>query len=127
MRILFVYAHGKKVERLQQGIKSVGWYAYHTDLGAEAIDLGKLYDYQAIVMDQRVDDATSGNITKELRDAGITTPILIAPSLTTSIDVRVELLRIGVDVCILDTDPPELLVAYITALHRRITTYNKEK
>ena len=50
---------------------------YTTDLGAEGIDLAKLYDYDLILLDLVLPDINGHDFLRQLRVARIDTPILI--------------------------------------------------
>ncbi len=62
-------------------LKSDGFNVYPTDLGEDGVDLGKLYDYDIILLDLNLPDMSGHDVLKSLRVGKITTPILILPGL----------------------------------------------
>ncbi|MGH7488101.1 MAG: response regulator, partial [bacterium] len=56
MRILIVEDDGATARSMELMLKSEGFNVYTTDLGEEAIDLAKIYDYDAISLDLNLPD-----------------------------------------------------------------------
>ena len=54
-----------------------GFNVYTTDLGEEGLDLGKLYDYDIILLDLNLPDMHGYDVLKKLRTAKVQTPVLI--------------------------------------------------
>ena len=51
MRVLLIEDDSAIAQAIELMLKSEGFNVYTTDLGEEGIDLGKLYDYDIIVLD----------------------------------------------------------------------------
>ena len=62
-------------------LKSETFNVYATDLGEEGIDLGKLYDYDIILLDLNLPDMSGFEVVRTLRVSKVRTPILILSGL----------------------------------------------
>jgi two-component system cell cycle response regulator CtrA len=56
MRVLLIEDDSATAQGIELMLKSEGFNIYSTDLGEEGIDLGKLYDYDIIVLDLTLPD-----------------------------------------------------------------------
>jgi two-component system cell cycle response regulator CtrA len=99
-------------------LKSEGFNIYSTDLGEEGIDLGKLYDYDIILLDLSLPDMHGMDVLKQLRVARVNTPILILSG-TADIDTKVRGLGFGADDYMTKPFNKDELVARINAIVRR--------
>src|SRR5688500_20282386 len=77
-------------------LQSEGFNAYTTDLGEEGVDLGKLYDYDIILLDLNLPDMSGYEVLRTLRVAKVQTPILILSGLA-GIEDKVRGLGFGAD------------------------------
>jgi two-component system cell cycle response regulator CtrA len=67
MRVLLIEddtAMAKSIDLMLQGD---GFNVYATDLGEEGLDLGKIYDYDIIVLDLNLPDMHGYDVLKKLR------------------------------------------------------------
>ena len=64
-------------DRLHAAPKSEGFNVYTTDLGEEGIDLGKVYDYDIILLDLNLPDMSNFEVLRSLRVSKVKTPIFI--------------------------------------------------
>jgi len=99
-------------------LTSEGFNVYTTDLGEEGVDLGKLYDYDLIVLDINLPDMTGYDVLKQLRLAKINTPVLILSGLD-GIENKVKGLGHGADDYLTKPFQKDELVARIHAIVRR--------
>ena len=99
-------------------LKSEGFNVYTTDLGEEGIDLGKLYDYDIILLDLNLPDMSGFEVLKHLRVAKVQTPILILSG-TSTIENKVKGLGVGADDYLTKPFHKDELVARIHAIVRR--------
>ncbi|MEM1104418.1 MAG: response regulator, partial [Pseudomonadota bacterium] len=81
MRVLLIEDDGATAQSIELMLKSDGFNVYTTDLGEEGVDLGKLYDYDIILLDLNLPDMTGFDVLKSLRVAKVNTPILILSGL----------------------------------------------
>src|SRR3981189_1257525 len=77
MRVLLIEAASGLARSIELMLRSEGLNVYTTDLGEEGIDLGKLYDYDIIVLDLQLPDMSGFEVLKALRVAKVQTPVLI--------------------------------------------------
>jgi two-component system cell cycle response regulator CtrA len=91
---------------------------YTTDLGEDGIDLGKVYDYDIILLDLNLPDMSGFEVLRTLRSARIATPILILSGLA-SIEDKIRGLGLGADDYVSKPFHKDELVARIQAIVRR--------
>src|ERR687898_1024214 len=99
-------------------LKSENFNVYTTDLGEEGIDLGKLYDYDIILLDLNLPDMSGYEVLRTLRVAKVKTPILILSGLA-GIEDKVRGLGFGADDYMTKPFHKDELVARIHAIVRR--------
>jgi two-component system, cell cycle response regulator CtrA len=56
MRVLLIEDDSATAQSIELMLKSDGFNCYTTDLGEEGVDLGKLYDYDIILLDLNLPD-----------------------------------------------------------------------
>jgi two-component system cell cycle response regulator CtrA len=118
MRVLLIEDDSATAQGIELMLKSEGFNIYSTDLGEEGIDLGKLYDYDIIVLDLTLPDMNGFDVLKQLRVARVNTPILILSG-TADIDTKVRGLGYGADDYMTKPFNKDELVARINAIVRR--------
>lgn len=84
MRVLLIEDDRATAQSIELMLKSDGFNIYTTDLGEEGVDLGKLYDYDIILLDLNLPDMPGFDVLKTLRMSKIDTPILILTAMPTS-------------------------------------------
>jgi CheY-like chemotaxis protein len=89
-----------------------------TDLGEEGVDLGKLYDYDIILLDLNLRDMPGFEVLRILRVAKVETPILILSDLA-GIEDKCKGLRFGADDYMTKPFHKDELAARIQAIVRR--------
>jgi two-component system, cell cycle response regulator CtrA len=99
-------------------LRSEGLNVYTTDLGEEGIDLGKLYDYDIIVLDLQLPDMSGFEVLKALRVAKVQTPVLILSG-NAIVEAKVKALGFGADDYMTKPFHKDELVARIQAVVRR--------
>ena len=99
-------------------LKSENFNVYTTDLGEEGVDLGKLYDYDIILLDLNLPDMSGYEVLRSLRVAKVKTPILILSGLA-GIEDKVKGLGFGADDYLTKPFHKDELVARIHAIVRR--------
>ena len=67
MRVLLIEDDTATAQSIELMLKSEGFNVYTTDLGEEGVDLGKLYDYDIILLDLNLPDMSGYEVLKSLR------------------------------------------------------------
>src|SRR5215475_12638606 len=96
MRVLLIEDDSATAQSIELMLKSEGFNVYTTDLGEEGIDLGKIYDYDLILLDLNLPDMSGMDVLRTLRVAKVNTPIMILSG-TSEIDTKVKTLGGGAD------------------------------
>ena len=81
MRILLIEDDSATAQSIELMLKSENFNTYTTDLGEEGVDLGKIYDYDIILLDLNLPDMSGYDVLRSLRVAKVKTPILILSGL----------------------------------------------
>lgn len=118
MRVLLIeddYAVSQSVETI---LKKEGMVVDTTDDGEDGLDCGKLYDYDIIILDLNLPGMNGYEVLKSLRNAKISTPVLILSGLYEP-DKKVKGLGYGADDYLTKPFNKEELLARIKAIVRR--------
>ncbi|MCC5985361.1 MAG: response regulator transcription factor [Rhodobacteraceae bacterium] len=118
MRILLVEDDPTTARSIELMLTHANFNVYCTDMGEEAVELGKLYDYDLILLDLNLPDMAGLDVLRQIRLARVDTPILI---LTGEDDTALKLRGFGSGADDYLTKPfhREELVARIHAIIRR--------
>ncbi|HEV3245058.1 MAG TPA: response regulator transcription factor [Candidatus Paceibacterota bacterium] len=118
MRVLLIEDDSATAQSIELMLKSESFNVYTTDLGEEGVDLGKLYDYDIILLDLNLPDMSGFEVLRSLRISQVKTPILILSSLA-GIEDKVKGLGFGADDYMTKPFHKDELVARIHAIVRR--------
>jgi two-component system, cell cycle response regulator CtrA len=118
MRVLLIEDDSATAQSIELMLKSEGFNVYTTDLGEEGIDLGKLYDYDIILLDLNLPDMSGFDVLRKLRVSKVRTPILILSGLA-GMEDKVRGLGFGADDYMTKPCHKDELVARIHAIVRR--------
>jgi two-component system cell cycle response regulator CtrA len=118
MRVLLIEDDGATAQSIELMLKSENFNVYTTDLGEEGVDLGKLYDYDIILLDINLPDMSGYEVLKMLRVSKVKTPILILSG-NNGIEDKVRGLGVGADDYMTKPFHKDELVARIHAIVRR--------
>jgi two-component system, cell cycle response regulator CtrA len=118
VRVLLVEDDIGTAQSIELMLKTEGINIYRTDLGEEGIDLGKIYDYDIILLDLNLPDISGYEVLRSLRSARVATPILILSGLA-SIEDKLRGLGLGADDYLPKPFHKDELVARIHAIVRR--------
>lgn len=118
MRVLLIEDDSTTAQGIELMLTQASFNFYTTDLGEEGLDLGKLYDYDIILLDLNLPDMDGFEVLKKLRLAKVETPILILSGLA-DMDSKVQGLGFGADDYMTKPFHKEELVARINAIVRR--------
>lgn len=117
MRILLAESDAAVAQSIELMLKSESFNVYTTDDGAEAVDLGKLYDYDMILLGDTA-SLTGCDMLKSLRLAKVKSPIIVQ-SWDKNNDSVVHALGAGADDYLTKPFHKDELVARIHAIVRR--------
>jgi two-component system cell cycle response regulator CtrA len=118
MRILLIEDDSATAQSIELMLKSESFNVYTTDLGEEGVDLGKLYDYDIILLDLNLPDMSGFEVLRSLRVSKVQTPILILTGIAL-IEDKVRGLGFGADDYMTKPFHKDELVARIHAIVRR--------
>ena len=118
MRVLLIEDDSATAQTIELMLKSEGFNVYTTDLGEEGIDLGKIYDYDLILLDLSLPDMSGIDVLRNLRVGKINTPIMILSG-SSEIDTKVKTFSGGADDYMTKPFYTDELVARIHAVVRR--------
>ena len=118
MRVLLIEDDSATAQSIELMLKSDNMNVYTTDLGEEGIDLGKIYDYDIILLDLNLPDMTGFEVLRKLRISRVTTPILILSGLA-GIEDKIKGLGFGADDYMTKPFHKDELIARIHAIVRR--------
>src|ERR1700693_1076148 len=115
MRVLLIESDSATAQSIELMLKSESFNVYTTDLGEEGVDLGKVYDYDIILLDLNL---PGYEVLRSLRSATVVTPVLILSGLA-SIEDKIRGLGLGADDYLSKPFHKDELIARIHALVRR--------
>jgi two-component system, cell cycle response regulator CtrA len=118
MRVLLIEDDSATAQSIELMLKSENLNIYTTDLGEEGIDLGKIYDYDIILLDLNLPDMSGFEVLRSLRVSKVKTPILILSGLA-GIEDKIKGLGFGADDYMTKPFHKDELVARIHAIVRR--------
>jgi two-component system cell cycle response regulator CtrA len=118
MRVLLVEDDTSLARSVEMMLKSEGLICDTTDLGEDGLEIGKLYDYDIIILDLMLPDIDGYEVLRRLRQARVKTPILILSGLSEP-DNKVKGLGFGADDYLTKPFNKDELIARIQAIVRR--------
>ena len=118
MRILLVEDDSATAQGIQLMLQSEGYICDCTDLGEDGLEIGKLYDYDIIILDLMLPDIDGYEVLRRLRAARVKTPILILSGLS-DLDDKIKGLGVGADDYLTKPFDKRELIARIQAIVRR--------
>ena len=118
MRVLLVEDDSATAQSIQMMLRTEGYACDSTDMGEDGLEIGKLYDYDIIILDLMLPDMDGYAVLRELRAARVKTPTLILSGLT-GLDDKIKGLGVGADDYLTKPFDKRELVARIQAIVRR--------
>lgn len=118
MRVLLVEDDPAMAQSVELMLKSASMVVDTTDLGEDGLEIGKLYDYDIIVLDLMLPDMDGLEVLRRLRDARVETPVLILSGQTEP-ETKVKGLGSGADDYLTKPFDKAELMARIQAIVRR--------
>ncbi len=118
MRVLLVEDDTSVAKSIEMMLKSEGYIIDSTDLGEDGLEIGKIYDYDIIILDLMLPDMDGYEVLKQLRASKVETPILILSGLS-ELDNKIKGLGFGADDYLTKPFDKRELIARIQAIVRR--------
>jgi len=118
MRVLLIEDDSSTAQCIERMLKSERFNVYTTDLGEDGIDLGKLYDFDIVLLDLNLPDISGFEVLRSLRVCKVKTPIVILSALA-GLDDKLKGLTYGADDYVTKPFHKDELVARIHAIVRR--------
>lgn len=118
MRVLLVEDDPSTAKAIELSLASEGIICDTTELGEEGLEIGKLYDYDIIILDLMLPDIDGYEVLRRFRAAKINTPILILSGLSGP-DQKIKGLGYGADDYLTKPFNKGELIARIQAIVRR--------
>ena len=75
MRVLLIEDDSATAQSIELMLKSESFNVYTTDLGEDGIDLGKIYDYDIILLDLNLPDMSGFDVLRKLRVSKVKSPV----------------------------------------------------
>lgn len=118
MRVLIVEDDSATARQIEVVLKKEGFVCDTTDLGEDGLEIGKLYDYDIIILDLMLPDIDGYEVLRRLRAGRVETPILILSGLAEP-DDKIKGFGIGADDYLVKPFDRRELVARVHAIVRR--------
>jgi two-component system cell cycle response regulator CtrA len=118
MRVLLVEDDSATAQSIELMLRTEGFICDTTDLGEDGLEIGKLYDYDIIILDLMLPDIDGYEVLRRLRAARVRTPILILSGLG-ELDHKIKGLGFGADDFLTKPFDRRELIARIQAIVRR--------
>jgi len=118
MRVLLVEDDSATAASIEMMLRTEGFICDTTDLGEDGLEIGKLYDYDIIILDLMLPDIDGYEVLRRLRAARVRTPILILSGLA-ELDHKLKGLGFGADDFLTKPFDRRELIARIQAIVRR--------
>ncbi|MBK1664897.1 DNA-binding response regulator [Rhodospirillum rubrum] len=118
MRVLVIEDDAATARSIDLVLKKEGWVVDTTDSGEDGLEIGKLYDYDILIVDLMLPDMDGIEVIRHLRASRINTPVLILSGLNES-DRKVKGLGVGADDYLTKPFDKSELIARLQAIVRR--------
>src|SRR5216110_2740760 len=118
MRVLLVEDDAQTAASIKMLLINENFICDTTDLGEDGLEIGKLYDYDIILLDLMLPDIDGYEVLRRLRAARVDTPILILSGLG-ELDNKLKGLGFGADDYLTKPFDKRELIARIQAIVRR--------
>ena len=125
MRILIVEDEKEILDFLKSSLEAENFVVDITEDGEKGSFLARTNNYDLILLDNALPSKNGKQICKEIRDDGLTVPILML-SIISEVDMKVSLLNVGVDDYMTKPFSFKELLARVNALLRRPHKIEKE-
>lgn len=118
MRILLIEDDSSTSKSLTNTLTSEGFVVDSTDLGEDGLEIGKIYEYDMIILDIMLPDMDGFELLRRLRASSVKTPVLVLSGLNDTAD-KVKGFGFGADDYLTKPFSKSELLARIHAIIRR--------
>ena len=115
---MLVEDDAQTAECVELMLKAEAMSCYSTDLGEEAVELAKLYDYDIILLDLNLPDISGYEVLRRLRSVKIKTPVMVVSGMA-GVEDKVKAFNLGADDYLTKPFHKGEMVARIQAIVRR--------
>ena len=122
MRVLLVEDDVTDARSISLILKSAGFTVDHTDMGREALEMVRRYDYDLILLDLMLPDIEGYEVVRRMRLARLATPVIVLSGLCRP-QAKVKAFAVGADDFITKPFDHAEMVARMQAILRRSKGY----
>lgn len=126
MRVLLVEDDELVSRSIEMMLQSEGFVVDVADMGEDGLEIGKIYEYDLIILDIMLPDIDGYEVLRRLRDSRIETPVLILSGLS-EMDDKIKGLGYGADDYLTKPFDKRELIARIQAIVRRARGHSQSK
>ncbi|GHT89366.1 DNA-binding response regulator [Alphaproteobacteria bacterium] len=123
MRLLVVEDENGIAKRVEGACVEGGFICHLSDAGADALEMLKLYDYEAIILDLMLPDIDGFEVLSRIRAIKDNTPIIVLSGLSSTED-KVRCLSLGADDYLTKPFSKTELMARVFAVVRRTSGHS---
>ena len=105
-------------------LKSGGFTVDHTDMGREALEMVRRYDYDLILLDLMLPDIEGYEVVRRMRAARVSTPVIVLSELSRP-QAKVKAFAVGADDFVTKPFDQGELIARMQAILRRSKGYSE--
>jgi two-component system cell cycle response regulator CtrA len=124
MRVLLIEDDTAMAALTERVLRENNFIVDTTDLGEDGLEIGKLYDYDIIILDLTLPDIDGCEVLRRLRAAQVRTPVLVMSG-RAGIDSKIHALGVGADDFMTKPFNAGELIARIHAVVRRSTGHSQ--
>ena len=122
MRVLLVEGDVTAAQGMTRILQNAGFTVDHTDLGEEALEMLRHYDYDLAMLDLSLPDMDGSDLLRRMRHARHPVPALVL-SATTQVAARIRAFAAGADDVVSKPFDQSELIARVQAILRRSKGY----
>jgi two-component system cell cycle response regulator CtrA len=126
MRVLLVEDDDLTARSIEMMLQSEGFVVDVSDMGEDGLEIGKIYEYDLIILDIMLPDIDGYEVLRRLRDSRVETPVLILSGLS-EMDDKIKGLGYGADDYLTKPFDKRELIARIQAIVRRSRGHSQSK
>jgi len=118
MRILLVEDDPFMARTIEAMLRKEDWVVDSTDMGEDGLEIGKLYEYDLVILDLMLPDMNGMDVLRHLRSSKVKTPVLILSGIGEP-ETKVQGFGVGADDYLTKPFNRDELLARIQAIVRR--------